>query len=243
MANEIGFRSYCWAIGTTSYRTDNFNMSIEMQMSLLKEFRELPENRKQSWTGNRIFQAEYYEFLKSRKFVKRDAPRPDKDAREKTSGLWDIGLLDHERNITEAGFELIRIAQSEDFSPDNLLEIPKDSYLYFKQLLKTSNDVDGKNVRPFVAFLYVVSKVEYLTYEEFTYLLPLCVDQETTEQVIERILYSRNRNLNYEDIILSVLMGMDNYQNALRLLQEEEVTEALICNIGINRKSDLIRLF
>ncbi len=237
MANEIGFRSYCWAIGTTSYRTDNFNMSIELQMSLLKEFRELPENKKQAWTGNRIFQAEYYEFLKSRKFVKGDAPRPDKDAREKTSGLRDIGLLDHERNITEAGAELIRIAQSEDFSSDNLLEIPKDSYLYFRQLLKTSNDVDGKNVRPFVVFLYVVSKVEYLTYEEFTYLLPLCVDQATTEQVIERILYSRNRNLTYEDIILSVLMGMDNYQRALRLLQTEEVTESLICNIGINRKS------
>ncbi len=237
MANGIGFKSYCWAIGTTSYRTDKFNMSIEMQLSLLKEFRELPQNVGRVWTGDNAFQAEYYEFLKSRHFIKGDAPRPDKDAREKTSGLRDIGLLDDDRNITAAGEMLIKIAQSEDFSPDNLLEIPKDSYLYFKQLLKTSNDVDGKSVRPFVIFLYVISKVEYLTYDEFTYLLPLCVDRETTDKVIKSILSSRDSGLNYEDTILSVLMGMDNYQNALRLLQEEQVTEELICNVGINRKS------
>jgi len=237
MVDKIGFKSYCWALGTTSYRTDKFNMSIEMQLTLLKEFKAFPNNKGKVWTGNDEFQTEYYNFLKERKFVKGDAPRPYKDAREKTSGLRDIGLLDDERNITEAGEELIRIAQSEDFSSDNLLEIPKDSYLYFKQLLKASNNVDGKNVRPFVVFLYVISKVEYLTNDEFTYLLPLCVDKETTNKVVECILSSRNSNLDYEDIILSVLMGMDNYQRALKMLQEEEITERLICNVGLNRKS------
>lgn len=237
MANKISFKSYCWAIGTTSYRTDNFNMSIEMQMKLLNEFRELPENRGVLWTGNNKFQAEYYEFLKTKEFVKGDAPRPDKDAREKTSGLRDIGLLDDERNVTAAGRSLIEIAEKEQFESDNLLEIPKDSYLYFKQLLKTSNDVDGKNVRPFVVFLYVVTKVEFLTYEEFTYLLPLCVDKETTDMVIDCILESRSGEMNYEDIILTVLMSMENYKSALNLLQENEISEELICNIGINRKS------
>lgn len=237
MPEAIGFKSYCWAIGTTSYRTDKFNMSIEMQMQLLKEFRELPKNSGKVWTGNNAYQAEYYEFLRSKNFIKGEAPRPDKDAREKTSGLRDIGLLDDERNITAAGAELIRIAQAEDFATDNLLEIPKDSYLYFKQLLKTSNDFEGKSVRPFVVFLYVVSKVEYLTYDEFTYLLPLCVDRETTEKVVECIRSSRSSDLDYEDTILSVLLGMDNYQRALQLLQSNPVTEELICNVGINRKS------
>lgn len=237
MANEIGFKSYCWAIGTTSYRTDKFNMSIELQMTLLKEFRNLPQNKNKLWTGNNEFQAEYYEFLKSRDFVKGDAPRPDKDAREKTSGLRDIGLLDNERNVTAAGEALIKISELEDFKSDNLLEIPKDSYLYFKQLLKTSNEFEGKTVRPFVVFLYVVSKVEYLTYDEFTYLLPLCIDKETTDKIVECIIASRNGRMNYEDIILSVLMRMDNYKSALELLQQEEITEDLICNIGINRKS------
>ena len=78
MPNEIGFKSYCWSIGTTSYRTDNFNMSIELQMKLLQQFRNLPENKEKRWTGNNTFQAEYYEFLKKSNFIKGDAPRPER---------------------------------------------------------------------------------------------------------------------------------------------------------------------
>ena len=237
MAKNIGFKSYCWAVGTTSYRTDNFNMNIEWQLSLLKEFWSLSENRDKSWRGNNALQADYYAFLKEKGFVTGDANRPDKDAREKTSGLRDIGLLDDDRNITEAGETLLKISQSKDFSSDNLLEISKDSYLYFKQLLKTTNDVDGKSVRPFVVFLFVIAKLEYLTYEEFTYLLPLCVDYETTEKIIQYIIMLRNGELNYEDIILSVLMEMDNYKLALQHFQEKDVTEELVCSVGMNRKS------
>lgn len=237
MANKIGFKSYCWSIGTTSYRTDNFNMNIELQLKLLKEFWDKPENTGKVWTGNKALQEEYYEFLKGNDFLKGDASRPDKDAREKTSGLRDIGLLDDERNITSAGKALLDIAESEDFTTDNLLEIPRDSYVYFKQLLKTYNNFGGKVVRPFVVFLYVVSKTEYLTYDEFSYLLPLCIDKKTTEKVIDCIRASRAGRYNYEDAILSVLMDMDNYQQALQLLQEKDVNEELICVVGFNRKS------
>ncbi len=237
MANQICFKSYCWAVGTTSYRTDKFNMNIELQLALLKEFWELPEQIGGTWRKNNALQARYYRFLKSREFVKGDAPRPDKDAREKTSGLRDIGLLDDGRQITEAGLALLKIAQSGDFTPDNLLEIPKDSYLYFKQLLKTACCVDQTYVRPFVVFLYAVSRLDYLTYEEFTYLLPLCIDRQTTEKVIEGIRLSRLGALQYEEILLSVLMEMENYRQALQLLQGEEIEESVICNIGINRKS------
>lgn len=68
MADRIGFRSYCWSIGTTSYRTDKFNMNIELQLALLREFRALSENQDREWSGNNDFQKEYYGFLKSRGF-------------------------------------------------------------------------------------------------------------------------------------------------------------------------------
>lgn len=90
MAKKIGFKSYCWAIGTTSYRTDNFNLSIEKQLHLLRQFRELEENKNKKWGNNKKFQAEYYNFLKENNFVKGDAALPDKDAREKTSGLNNL---------------------------------------------------------------------------------------------------------------------------------------------------------
>ncbi len=70
MAKKIGFKSYCWAIGTTSYRTDNFNLSIEKQLHLLRQFRELEENKNKKWGNNKKFQAEYYNFLKGNNFVK-----------------------------------------------------------------------------------------------------------------------------------------------------------------------------
>lgn len=237
MPGEIGFKSYCWSIGTTSFRTDNFNRNIEKQLELLHEFRNLPENLNVKWSGNNAFQKQYYEFLLERQFVTGDPKRPDKDAREMTSGLVDIGLLDKERMLTEAGEALLNIALSGDFSSDNLLEIPRDSFIYFRQMLKTSNRVDQNTVRPFLVFLYIVSRTGYLTNDEFTYLLPLCVNRETTGRIVEEILASRTGSLDYEKILLNILMQMPNYKEALELLQTEEISEDLLCTVGINRKS------
>lgn len=237
MPYKISYKSYCWVVGTTSFRTDDFNVNIERQLALLDEFRSKPENAGVNWRSNTELQTRYYDFLIAKGFMTGSANLPDKDAREKTSGLVDIGLLDKERNLTEAGKALLAISRSEDFAADNLLEIPKDSFIYLKQMLKTCNRVDQNVVRPFLVFLYVVSKTGYLTNEEFTYLLPLCVDRETTEHIIGEILASRESGLDYESIILHVLMAMPNYQEALQLLQTELITEDLICTIGINRKS------
>lgn len=234
---EISFKGYCWAVGTTSYRTDRFNLNIERQLAMMSRFRAMPENRGVSWSSNSAFQAAYYNFMKSEDFVKGDAPRPDKDARQKTSGLKDIGLMDEERHVTEAGKSLLAVTESRNFTPDNILELPKDSFIFLKQLLKTSNEVDGKTVRPFMVFLYVVSQLGYLTNDEFTYLLPLCVDLETTERVVEEIRRCRAGQEQFDDIILAVLMKKENYQAALNLLLTEPVTEELVCTVGINRKS------
>ena len=238
MNEKISFKSYCWSIGTTSYRTDNFNLSIEKQLQLMQKFRNAKENKGVSWNGNNDLQIRYYKFLQKNNFVKGEAARPDKDAREKTSGLRDIGLLDDERNLTQAGLKLLSIMEAKSFAANNFLEIPQDSYLYLTQLLKTSNTVGQNIVRPFVVFLYLVHELGYLTKDEFTYLLPLCVDRHTTITIAEAIKTSRNNgNDEHESIILAVLMKMDNYQAALNQLKSEPLTEELICNIGINRKS------
>lgn len=103
MDRKIAFKSYCWSIGTTSYRTENFNQSIERQLQLLHDFWQLPQNQGQRWSGNESLQKSYYDYLQSNNFVKGNAPRPCKDAREKTSGLRDIGLIDDDRLLTAAG--------------------------------------------------------------------------------------------------------------------------------------------
>lgn len=110
--------------------------------------------------------------------------------------------------------------------------------MYLRQLLKTYNSVDGSIVRPFIILLYVLSKVEYLSLDEFTYLLPLCTSAEYTEQIIGGIQACRNHTVSFDDIIINRLLEMDNYQAALDKLLENTVTESLICEIGLNRKAE-----
>ena len=133
---------------------------------------------------------------------------------------------------------MLEISISGDFSSDNSLQIPKDSFLYFKQLLKTSCNVSEYTVRPYIVLNYILSKVEYLSLEEFKFLLPLCTTKNNTEEIINGILAIREGTATVDDIIISKIMGMTNYQIALRMLKTPAVVdELLICHIGLNRKS------
>lgn len=236
----IGYKSFCWSIGTTSFRTKDFNLTIEKQLQLLDSFWKFEENRNQSWTNNNALQEKYYLHLKENNFLVGEAGRKDKDAREKTSGLVDIGLVNEERRLTEVGEHLLRLSLDSDYTSDNSLQIDKDSYIYFKQLLKTSNVVDGKIVRPFITLSYLLCSLEYLTVDEFTYLAPLCCTAEQTITIRNEILKLRENASDVNSIIIDTLMKMDNYQQALAMfVSSQRVDENLICAIGLNRKSRL----
>ncbi len=237
MPNAIPYKSYCWSLGTTSFRTKNFNKTIEEQLALLDGFWQLPENQDGLWNGNNELQSRYYDYMKQMGFVEGNAENKQKDAREKTSGLVDIGLINDDRRLTNVGRSLLEICETNDFSSDNFFDIPKDSFLYLKQLLKTSNNIDGFDVRPFIILLYVLSKTNSLSIDEFTYLLPLCTNADNTEEVINGIERVRAGVLSINEFILTRLMGMNNYQTALNYLLENEVDENVIRIIGMNRKS------
>ena len=237
MANVIPYKSFCWSLGTTSFRTKNFNKTIEEQLSLLDEFWKLEENRNENWSGNKNLQARYYDFMQSKGFVEGNAGNKPKDAREKTSGLVDIGLIDDGRNLSEAGKALLKISTENNFSSDNQFQIDKDSFIYLKQLLKTYYNVDGHTVRPFLVLLHLLGKFDYLTLDEYTYILPLCIGETETNEIIEGIAKLRCGNISVDEIIVNRLMGMPNYKMALAYFIDNEVTEELICEIGLNRKS------
>ena len=237
MPASIPYKSFCWSFGTTSFRTKNFNKTIEEQLALLNGFWQLPENQNCVWNGNVELQTRYYDYMQRMGFVEGNAGNKPKDAREKTSGLVDIGLIDDGRRLTNAGISLLEICNANDFASDNFFEIPKDSYIYLKQLLKTSSSIDGNTVRPFIVLLYVLSKVDELSLDEFTYLLPLCTNNENTQSVVDGIDAIRTGTLTIDDFILDRLMGMDNYQAALAFLLDNNVDEDLLCEVGLNRKS------
>lgn len=240
MFEKISYKRFCWSLGTTSFRTKNFNRTIETQIAMLNRFWRQPENADEKWEGNNDVQTRYYEYMQDEGFVDGDAPRPDKEARQKTSGLVEIGLLNDNRRLTGAGCALLEICSKGDFTPDNIFRIEKDSYLYLKQLLKTSCDIDGNIVRPLLILLHFLNDPALdgkVTKEEFTYLLPLCINEDTTEWIGQEILKLRAGKTSIDAIINGFIADKPNYREARNLLMSNAVSEELICAVGINRKS------
>lgn len=237
MVNKsIPYQSFCWVIGTTSFRTAKLNLKIEEQLLLLDEFyNEI--TKKSNWNWNNELQKKYYDFMKNKAFLTGDAKRKDKDAREKTSGLVDIGLITEDRLITEAGRKLLEITSSGDFGINNVFNINKDSFIYLKQLLKTSIDVSGNIVRPFIAVIKCLTELEFLSYDEFTYFVPLIRDDESAKQIISDIKLYREGKISPEETIYKRLMQMNNYKLAREEFIASAVDENLICLVGMNRKS------
>ena len=230
---ELKYKSFCWVIGTTSFRTAKLNLKIEQQLRLLNKF----HKNTNPWKWNNSTQEKYYDFMKSKEFISGDASRKDKDAREKTSGLVDIGLITEDRLLTEVGKKLLEITNREEISKNNSFNIEDDSFVYLKQLLKTSINVDGKFVKPYIVLVYCLEELEYLTYDEFTYFIPLITDKESLNEIIENIRRYRKNELMKEDVIYKKLISMGNYQEAEKVLLANKVTEELICSVGMNRKS------
>ena len=226
-------KTYCWSLGTTSFRTKNFIYSIERQLQLLDEF----------WTINpniiwdrKTGQPSYYEFLKSNNFVSGDAARKDKDARQKTSGLVDIGLLDKKtRHLTDVGKKILNISKENNFSKNNILNIPNDSYVYLLQFLKFQFIKDEFKIKPFIALLYILEKNDFLTIDELTYLLPLCKTKENVYELSKLLKYNRT-DIVYDEYIVEKIMSMDNYKEMYqKLLDTKDVNVTLFEEIGLNR--------
>ncbi|WP_073998374.1 AlwI family type II restriction endonuclease [Anaerococcus urinomassiliensis] len=237
MVNKsIPYQSFCWVIGTTSFRTAKLNLKIEAQLLLLDEFYN-EVIKKSKWNWNNELQEKYYDFMKNKSFLTGEAKRKDKDAREKTSGLVDIGLITEDRLITDAGRELLKITSSGDFETNNVFNINRDSFIYLKQLLKTSIDVSGSIVRPFIAVVKCLTELEFLSYDEFTYFVPLIRDEESAKQIISDIKLYREGKILPEEIIYKRLMQMENYKLAQEEFITSDVDENLICLVGMNRKS------
>ena len=123
-------------------------------MLLLDDFWKHPENVNQDWKGNSLLQSSFYDFMKEHHFLVGNAPRKEKDAREKTSGLVDIGLITQNRKLSQVGKKLLELSKNNNFTADNILSIPQDSYIYFMQMLKTYNEFEGEYVRPYFVLLF-----------------------------------------------------------------------------------------
>ena len=234
--DKICYQSYSWVVGTTSFRNAKLNLKIEQQLSILDNFHKTI-SKKDKWTWNKDLQEKYYNFMKDAKFINGDAKRKDKDARQKTSSLESIGLITKDREITEVGYELLSIIENQNFNKDNIFNIDNDSYVYLKQLLKKTLNVNRKLVRPFLVVLKCLKELDVLSYDEFTYFIPLITDYDNYKDIIDKIKLYRENKVKREDVIYERLTSMSNYKEALEEFINNKVDEDLICLIAFNRKS------
>ena len=138
---KIPYSSFMWKLGTTSFRTKEFNFKTEMQLALLDDFWKIPENANQGWEKKYMapgqkdiyeIKVRYYDYLVENGFMEGGEPwdRKYKTAREKTSGLYDMGLVNENHRLTEAGQYLLEISRTRSYNEKTELGISYDSILY-----------------------------------------------------------------------------------------------------------------
>lgn len=245
---KIGYSSFLWKFGTTSFRTTQFNQKTEWQLRLLKEFWQKPEYAQYGWEKKYMFEGQndiywiknrYYDWLVDNEFM-RGGESEDikyKTAREKTSGLYDMGFINENHRLTSAGKKLLELAETNGFSEMTPLNISKDSMLYLEQMLKSSSNNTGTVVRPLIVVLYLLSKLEYLSYDEFRYLMPLCTDAESTDYIVDFIGELREGRGSIDSVIARLLMSKDNYNRGLERFVTNTFSKNLLLSVSMNRKS------
>ncbi|CAB0895126.1 hypothetical protein FRC0418_00582 [Corynebacterium diphtheriae] len=216
------------------------NLRIEEQLMHLRNFSQMVTEMGEEWkwTSNNDLQSRFYYYLQKHDALAGDAPRPDKDARQKTSGLPTLGFTDKNRVITTAGEELLNHVEAGSFGTDNYFMIPADSYIYFKQMLKTSIQIrDGVHVRPYFVLAHFLNEFGSLSFDELTYLIPLVVDEQSLSIVKTKLSDVRNGDVSFDEVIVENLMAKENYKRAYALWMEHTVDEELVTTVGMNRKS------
>lgn len=245
---RIPYASFMWKLGTTSFRTKEFNYKTETQLALLDDFWKIPENSDQGWEKKYMapdqkdiyeIKVRYYDYLVENGFMEGGEPwdRKYKTAREKTSGLYNMGLVNENHRLTEVGQYLLEISKTCSYNEKTELGISYDSILYLGQLLKTSLKIGKKNVRPLIVVLYLLAKLDYLTFDEFRYLVPLCTDDFSTSYILDLIQELRAGKGNIDDIIKDFLLSRPNYKAGLERFVTNEYTPELLLSVGMNRKS------
>ena len=231
MAKKFVLKRYCWNMGTTSYRVAKLNYKIEQMLLNLDEFW---ENNDDEWCDDT--QEEFIKYLNQSTDTQRKSSMNAKDARVITAGLKDMGLIDESRKVTEAGKEYLDILKRSITEKNELLDIGSDSFVLLKQLLKMSKEVGEYKVRPFLLFIYLNIKLEYLTEEEFAFCMPLILNSSMLSTMEKYILKIRAGKMDFDDVIKKVILESEqySYSKAKEYYMKQSVTEKIICQCGMN---------
>ena len=235
--NKIKFQTYSWGYGTTSFRVSELKYKIEKQLILLKELQDKYPTKE--W---KELQFIYFEILVENDLAKSTSNNKEKDARQKTSSLKDLGFINEDRKLTNVGLELYQLNKKRDFKSQNIFYLREDAYIYFKQFLKinfskysNSRNYSEFNINPFLSLIYAILELKYLTLDEFIYRFPLCQNFDDIKNEIAII--KKNRNFELDSYLREKISKKENYKNALCYFIENNVTLDILSTIIFDRKS------
>jgi len=233
--SEIKFKTYAWSYGTTSFRVSELKYKIERQLIRLKELRDIYPGKK--W---KELQEIYFEMLVEEGLASKSAKNKAKDARQKTSPLVDLGLIDEERNLTEVGKKLYEINYNREYNFNNLFFLRNDAFIYFHQLLKIKFDKNKRyyedfDINPFLALIYLLLKLNKLSKKTFMYAFSTC---KNFDEVIELEQFLKeNSDVNVYEFIREKIKKEKNYQLALNYFLENEKNIETFEIVLMDRKS------
>jgi len=233
--SKIKFQTYSFSYGTTSFRVSELKYKIEIQLIRLKELRDIFPQKK--WKD---LQEIYFEILVEENLAKATSNNKAKDARQKTSSLVDLGLVDEERNLTEIGEKLYSINRNKKFKFDNIFFLRDDAYIYFEQLLKVKFDKKKRyynefDITPFLALIYLILELGTISIKSFKYTFPLCQNFNDVEELKDFL--KQNSNFDIYLYLQHKISSKSNYQEALKYFLKNEKNLDTFQTILMDRKS------
>jgi len=233
---KIKFQTYAWSYGTTSFRVSQLKYKIERQLIKLKELRAAYPNK--DWKD---LQEIYFEMLVEEGLAKKTSKDKSKDARQKTSPLFDLGLIDNERRLTETGEKLYKINYNKAYNFNNLFFLRNDAYLYFKQLLKINFDESKRyykdfNINPLLSLIYLLLKLNSIPKNVFMYAFSICQNFDDVLK-LEKFLKENNSNFNVYEYLKSKIKEKHNYKMALTYFKRNDKNLKTFEIVLIDRKS------
>lgn len=237
--SRFKYKSFAWNVCGTSFRRKDTISAIRELLVIIDDFWNLDDNKYLGWSKET--QALFYDYAYNRGFIsgdiKKSVSKKAEDVRELTSGIGAFGFLDNNKRVTRPGRALCDIDYNKRLYYNEEYQLPEDTFIFFCQMLKLSKKISGNIVRPY----YVLGKLfhncdGYLTKDEFTYLLPLCINERITNQIIKYILQNRHGNISIDEVICNIVLSNNSYPTALDWFISEDKTDSTICEIIMHYK-------
>lgn len=232
----ITLEKYCWSLGTTSFRVEDLKFNILEQLNLLEQLNNKYPTLNWSEKNSKEKQILYSQLLTSSNLFQ-ITKTLDKDARLKTSSLVELGLVTDQRILTPVGKDLMSLNKKKEADNDiifdlhknnNIFDISDDSFIYLKQLLKYQTYKEFK-IKPLLTLIYFCSYFDCISYDQFTFIIPLCKSIDETKDAIEFL----RRGCHYNEFIL----------NKIKISPMTNKVESIIKEFSPLKADEILNLF